>query len=174
MVLRVANYDFIFPYVTEFASELRERRYHVPPVWSGNRFPTKFEIIQAILSIGEFDVKGAEQEEFFVVKKDASARDAYEISVSSFHWDSLGQSKSASITVSGGTLGLKLLLLEVLSHNCGQLVLHPESGDPAVVVFPGMDIQHIEALWREARRHPDAWGKFFMTAYGHDGDEGCP
>ena len=95
----LASFDLVFPFVTQFASELRERGYLVPPVRSGNRFPTKLEIIKAVLSIGEFDVEGAEQEDFFVVKKGASARDAYEISVSSFHWDSLGQSNNASITL---------------------------------------------------------------------------
>ena len=28
-----------------------------------------------------------------------------------------------------------------------------------------MDTQHIEALWHEARKYPDPWKQFFMTAY---------
>jgi hypothetical protein len=58
------------------------------------------------------------------------------------------------------------MLLERLSRRCGQLVVYPESGAPAVIVEYGMDIETVYNLWSASLKHDDA-GRFFFDNEGY-------
>jgi hypothetical protein len=157
----MANYDFVLPYSEEFDKWLLDRGYPHPIANPGSRFPTKQEVIDAILSIGTLRVERAEEKEFFAVNMESNANGVYEIRIGCSDWDSLGQSDKDSITMHGGCIGLELMLLEVLSHRCGQLLLHPDTGAPAIIVQPDMDSKGIAWLWKEACKQSNPWKYFY-------------
>jgi hypothetical protein len=94
----------------------------------------------------------------FVVAIDAAPSKAYEIRIDCF--DGLGGSDSDAIRMHG-SFQTELKLLEILSHTCGQLVLYPDTGDPAVVVEPGMDVEKVYRLWTKAIGQLGSWEYFY-------------
>lgn len=159
----MANYDFVTPYDAAMAQWLKEQGYPHPIVRASNRFPAKEEIQQAIAKTGSLEVQDAEAREFFAVKKGTERGKGYETRVGCSDWDRLGQSSKDSITMHG-SFRAELLIVEMLSHRCGQLLLYPDTGDPAVIVEPGMDVDRVFRLWKEATARADSWEHFFANA----------
>jgi hypothetical protein len=157
----MANHDFVTPYDARMETWLHQKGYPHPTVSPGNRFPAKQEIIEAIRNSGSLEVEDADAREFFAVKKEsrASSRD-YEIRIGCDDWDRLGETTTDSITMHG-YFKVELLLLEILSHKCGQLLIYPDTGDPAVIVEPRMDVERVYQFWQDAIRQPDSWQHFF-------------
>jgi hypothetical protein len=150
----MANYDFVMPYKSEMEAWLRKNGYPHPKVNPLNRLPIRQEIFDAIASVGWLAVEDDDSEEFFAVPKENPAR-SYEIRI--------GEG-SESITMHGH-FKTELLIVEILSHRCGQLLLYPDTGSPAVIVQPGIDIEVTDRLWREAEQRRDSWEYFFARMY---------
>jgi hypothetical protein len=160
----MANYDFVLPYVSEFEIWLRDRGYPHPVPQPGNRFPTKQEVLDAIVSTGTLQVDQDDEREFFAVKKGAEPGGGYEIRIGCSDWEALGESPRDSITMHGGSMTVELMLLEMLSHKCGQLLLYPDTGAPAIIVQPGMNAEGIAELWKESCEQSDPWKYFYEEA----------
>jgi hypothetical protein len=142
-------------------TSLREEQYPHPVPSPANRFPTKQEIIDAISRSGAFRVEDEEADEFFAVPKTSHVAGEYATRISCCpDWDRLGGKETDSITMHGD-LRAELVLLEILSHKCGQLVLHPDTGCPAVIVEPGMDVERAAALWDDAVEQNNCWAYFY-------------
>jgi hypothetical protein len=156
----VANFDMVMPYDTRMETWLNEQGFPHPKSSPANRFPTKQEIFDAVARTGSLQVESAEQGEFFVVKKGAKCGGGYEIRIGCVNWDQLGAKDTDSITMHG-YFKTELLLLELLSHKCGQLLLYPDTGDPAVIVHPDMDTEMIYKAWVECTKRPDSWECFY-------------
>jgi hypothetical protein len=158
----MANFDLVLPYDKRMETWLREKEYPHPEAVPHNRFPTKQEIFDAIVSTGTLEVECAEQVDFFAVRKGIEGR-GYEIRIGCSKWDRLGASDTDSITMHGGFFKTELVILEILSHKCGQLLLYPDTGSPAVIVQPGMDAEKTDRLWHEAHNQEDSWAYFYQN-----------
>jgi len=141
-------------------SWLTLHEYPHPQVKAGNRLPTKVEIINAIEMTGSFRAQDVDRKEFFAISREPAPGGEYEVRIGCSDWERLNISGNASITMHGN-FEVELTLLEILSHRCGQLLLYPDTGDPCVVVEPGMDVGTVFALWKEAIKRIDAWQYFF-------------
>jgi hypothetical protein len=64
---------------------------------------------------------------------------------------------------------VELQLLEILSHDCGQLLLYPDTGAPAVIVEPGLDVKRVGSLWEASLKQDDCWA-YFYERIGHWSD----
>jgi hypothetical protein len=158
----MANFDLVLPYDKRMETWLREKGYPHPKAKPHNRFPTKQEIFDAIVNTGTLEVQCAEQVDFFAVRKGTGDR-GYEIRIGCSNWDSLGTSETDSFTMHGGSFRTELIVLEILSHKCGQLLLYPDTGCPAVIAQPGMDVEKTDQLWHEAHNQEDSWAYFFTN-----------
>jgi hypothetical protein len=61
----------------------------------------------------------------------------------------------------GGFFKTELLLVKILSRKCGQLLVYPDTGSPAVIVEPDMDIHRTEKVWQESHDLPDPRKYFY-------------
>ncbi|MGE5195680.1 MAG: hypothetical protein ACM3U2_24575 [Deltaproteobacteria bacterium] len=163
----VANYDFVFPYDARMETSLRQEQYPHPVPSPRNRFPTKQEVIDAIARSGVLRVEEEEADEFFAVWKSSRVGGEYATRISCCpDWNRLGKRDTDSITMHGD-FRAELILVEIPSHKCGQLVLHPDTGCPAVIVEPGMDVERVAALWDDAVEQRDSWAYFYARmGYG--------
>jgi hypothetical protein len=156
----MANFDLVLPYDERMEVWLRERRYPFPRATPHNRIPTKQEIIDAIESTGTHEVECAGERDFFAVRKGAVGR-GYEIRIGCSNWKRLGASATDSFTMHGGFFKTELVVLEILPHKCGQLLLYPDTGSPAVIIQPGMDVERTDRIWHEAHQEDDSWTYFY-------------
>jgi len=160
----MSNYDFVRPYDARMKTWLAARGYPHPNVKPRNRFPTRQELFDAIEASGTLETEGFDfdddEEEFFAVEIGTPRSKGYEIRIQCF--DGLGESSNDAITMHGN-IRTELTLLELLSHTCGQLLLYPDTGDPAVVVEPGMDVARVYSLWTNANRQLDPWEYFYRN-----------
>jgi hypothetical protein len=65
-----------------------------------------------------------------------------------------------------GDFEVELELLAILSRRCGQLLLYPDTGNPAVIVLPGMDVGRAFKLWEAALEQEDSW-EYFYSRMGY-------
>jgi hypothetical protein len=156
----MSNYDFVMPYDVRMEAWLNEQGYPAPRVSPQNRFPTKQEILEAVVSVGTLELQDSDADEFFVIKKGTKVGGGYQIRIGCSDWGALGSSDTGSITMNG-YLVTELTLLEILSRDCGQLLLYPDTGAPAVIVQPGMDAEKISELWNDAYDRQDSWEYFY-------------
>lgn len=159
----MANYNYVMPYEGWMEADLEEKGYAHPKVGPGNRFPTKQEVFDAISGSGALEVSDAEEYEFFAQLKGTGRGGAYKIRIGCADWDRLGQADTDSITMHG-EFDTEVALLESLSHQCGQLVLYPDTGCPAVIIEPGLDVERICRLWHESVNEDDSWDYFYRNA----------
>ncbi len=165
----MANFDFVLPYDERMEAWLREKGYPYPKADPQNRFPTKEELLDAIVSTGTLEVESAEERDFFAVRKGTTGR-GYEIRIGCSNWDRLSKSDTDSITMHGDFFKTELLVLEILSHKCGQLLLYPDTGCPAVIVQPGMDAGRTAKLWEDSHEQADSW-QYFYGNMGYGGQD---
>lgn len=156
----MANFDFVMPYDARMEAWLSEQEYPHPRIGPLNRFPTKEEIFEAVMATGTLEVQCADEVDFFVVERGTKPNGAYQIRIGCSNWDQLGTSENDSFTMHG-FFKTELELLKILSHKCGQLLLYPDTGSPAVIVHPGMDVEMIEKLWDESHDQQDPWRYFY-------------
>jgi hypothetical protein len=162
----VSNYDMMVPYDERMASWLKERGYSCPAVAAMNRFPRKEEVIRAIESTGRLTVENGDRKEFFAVKKGTKPGGGYEIRIHCSNWARVGESDTDSIMMHGANMTVQLILLEILSHICGQLLIYPDTGAPAIIVEPRMDTERIARLWEDSLKQHDCWDYFYRNV-GH-------
>lgn len=156
----MANFDFVMPYDARMETFLREKGYPYPKAHPHNRFPTKQELFDAISSTGTHRVECAEEADFFVVRRGTTDK-GYEIRIGCSNWEHLGTSETDSFTMHGGPFRTELIVLEIVSHQCGQLVLYPDTGSPAVIIQTGMDTERTAKVWEDAHTQDDSWGYFY-------------
>ncbi len=157
----MANYDFVIPYDARMEAWLEERGWPHPKARSSNRLPTRQETIDAIAATGVFDAEVSDDAHVFVVRKDEQRSGAYETRIEFSNREPLADSPPA-LTMHG-SFEAELLLLELLAHSCGQLILCPDTGSPAVVVEPGMNTGEVFRLWRDAVQQQDPWAHFYRN-----------
>ena len=156
----MANHDLVFPYDARMETSLRDNRFPHPAPSPGNRFPTKQEVIDAIARSGTLRVEEEEADEFFAVWRAPRVAGEYATRIRCNDWDRLGEKETDSIAMHGD-FRAELILIEILSHTCGQLVLYPDTGCPAVIVEPGMEVERVAALWHDALEQSDCWAYFY-------------
>jgi hypothetical protein len=161
----MANHDFVTPYDARMEAWLEKQGFPHPKANPQNRFPTKKELFGAVAETGALEVQFAEKREFFAVKKGTKPGGGYEIRIGCRDWDRLGAAATDSITMHG-YFQVELLLLEILSRECGQLLLYPDTGAPAVIVHSGMDTGKVYEAWTDSLKQRDCWDYFYRNIGG--------
>jgi hypothetical protein len=142
----MANWDNVFPYDQTIADWLAEQGYPRPDCGAGNRLPTTGELYAALKALGHF-------------------KEPLNVNVDRFDWDDLSSAPESLFTIRG-ELDAELRLLAKLSETCGQFYVHPDGGEPAMVVEAGLDLARIAAIYEEVAYGEDGWTRFFKAAYG--------
>jgi hypothetical protein len=97
----MANFDLVLPYDERMEAWLWERGYPHPKANLHNRFPSKQEIFDAIVSTGTLEVEDAEKVDSFAVRKGTKGG-GYEMRIGCSNWEQLGASEVGSFTMHGG------------------------------------------------------------------------
>jgi hypothetical protein len=161
----VANFDLVLTYTEDVAAEFRNNGLPHPPVAAGNEMPSTNDLLWALESLDNADYDVPERGEGDLDVSDTQGRHRFRIG--GFDWEDRRTTPGDSFVIYGrGPLSFALLIK--LCERCGQLVLYPDSGDPAVVFDAEWDVQAVYELYCEAVREEDSWRFFFEQAYGPD------
>ena len=123
-----------------------------PPVDEPGRYPSFVELRQVLESFEEYDIahlSGAFSHDFILHPAGMTFAPGQprlyvawlevEEAEDEFHPTRLG--------FSGGSPEVMVRILERLAQRCGTQILLPDTGWPAIVVTPGMDIAAVIAAW---------------------------
>jgi hypothetical protein len=176
----------MMPYTEEWAGFVRSEGAAPPPVSSGNRWPTRDEVIAAIEAEGLVAEPSGEE---VIIRAPADAPEAvnallrhvvevqwdetgalqpgeqtsYLARVECQDWDRVGQDH-ISLFIYGYNWSLEVFLAHRLAQSCGQLVLYSTGGGIPVVVGPDDDPGRLAGLWLEADGREDGCRWFYEQA----------
>jgi hypothetical protein len=142
----MSNWDYVFTYDDTAASWLGDQGCPAPSVSQGNRLPTTAELTQAF----------------------ADLANAEHIVIDSFDWESPEATPDEAFRLKGDCR-VALTRLRSLSAQCGQLWFYPDTGEPAIVVDPGLDPAETERLHTASLEEEDSWQFFYKSMYGATG-----
>ncbi len=157
----MANWALVFVYTDKSAEWLRERGYRRPAVRSGNEMPTTADMKWALKAFENliFDVPSGEEELY-----GTDERTGYGFSIDGFDWDEDRTIPGDSFSIRGSHTLLPVLIK--LCERCGQLYLHTEGDEPAIILDASLDAEEVLDLWREAEENGPDWGYFYDQLYG--------
>jgi hypothetical protein len=160
----MANFDLVSSYDEEFASWLEEQGYPHPAVRSGNEMPTTADMKWALKSEHELSFKYPRDAEGELYGED---EDGQTFSISGFDWEEERTIPGDYFTIRGSDVLLPVLVR--LCGRCGQLLLYPDSGDPAIILDASLDAEAVAEVYAEANEQEDPWAYFFEQMYGPGG-----
>jgi hypothetical protein len=156
----MANFDLVLVYNEKASAEFEDRGLSHPKVGSGNEMPDANDLIWAIdaLEFADYDcIPYSEDGELIVDHLKAG----YGIRIEGFHWERRNYAPGDNFVIYGrGSLSLAILIK--LCERCGQLLLWPDTGEPAIVLDATMDADAVSELHSKS----DSWDEFFEAMYG--------
>jgi hypothetical protein len=161
----LANWDFVFPYNQEHKEWFLQQNLPHPDVMVGNRLPTTADMKWALEQREDiiFDYPPG-CEEMVVYERNATG---YEICISGFDWaidTALPQHDSFKMRWMGV---LRSAILTSLCQRCGQLLMWPDTGVPAIIFQADQDSLVVAKIWSDSIVHEEnAWAHFFERMYG--------
>jgi hypothetical protein len=160
----MANWDYIFPYTGEIKDWLDERHYPCPVPREANRLPCTAEIKWALEQLNGVRLQyPAGLDELTVSASDSGL---LLFCLHGFRWEDDSHVPDGSFQIRSMSEH-QCSLLASLSSRCGQLLMWPDSGAPAVIFEPDINVQMLYRSWCLATRQDDnQWGFFFEQVYG--------
>ncbi len=160
----MSNHDLIFPYAAHFDEWLTQQGYPHPAVRPGNRLPTFDDIDWALAAYPELEIepRWSSDDSRSVVEKNQIG---YALYFEHLNWKThMAEPESDFMTVRGSRHWEFALLIK-LGERCGQLVLYPDTGEPAVILDSDSDLRRIDQEWSEASSRPDPWAYLYEPLY---------
>jgi hypothetical protein len=182
----MATPEMVMPYTQPWADMVLSEGGAPPPVNSGNRWPTREEVIAAVEAEGLVAVPDGEE---IIIRPPADAPEAVNAllrQVAEVQWDETGALQTGEqwsylaivrredwdrigldnigLFIYGYNWALEVFLVHRLAQSCGQLVLYSTGGGMPVVVGPDADPGRFASLWLEADGREDGCRWFYEQA----------
>lgn len=149
----MANYDYVFAYDTRYEQWLTQQGYSHPAVQPANRLLATGDLKWALATYPSLTFDGRFTFGRYIHEQ---GNDAYVLCIEGFDWNDDMAQPGECFKVRGDPLW-EFTLLVKLCQRCGQLLLYPDTGSPAVILNATNDPEQIHTLWREAYTRDDGW-----------------